>query len=682
MRDPSSEPLLEPPPPVRRGALAALAPLPLLLLPYLLGADQRRGEALGLILGLLLLLGAYQAARRPLVGLGLAALSALGFGLAALPTLARSPGLALATGLAWGVAIGWSFLLLEPPGLPRPRPRRSVRELEVARGACAGALGTWALAVPAQLAITPFALGWSLLALLGATVAALVWAWRAPGLGRLSPSRALAGVVLITALIGGLALLAGQPRVALTSLALPALAAVLITSWARRAPILEGGAWWEQVLEDPARLLVITFLLTGLGGGVLLALPAASSDGRGVPLLDALFTSFSACCVTGLATLDTASAWSGLGKLLILLLIQVGGLGIMTFSSAGLVILGRRLTLRQEGAVLATLDQEDRRHLRDALLRTVGVTLVLEAGGALALALLFAWAGEPGWTAVWKGVFHAVSAYCNAGFALQTDSLIPYQEHTLLMQVVGLLIIAGGLGPVIVADLPQLLRRRRASVQTRLALTVTAVLLVAPALVFLLVERRASMEHLSPLAQLNQAWFLSVTARTAGFNATDMSQLAPPSLALLLLLMFVGGSPGSTAGGIKTTTFGLLVLAVVGALRGRNETEAFGFRIAQASLYKAVATTALGMASVVAATLALLLTQSLDLQVALFEAVSALGTVGLTIGGTSALDSVGKVIVIVCMFAGRVGPLSLLLLLANRQDERGWIRPETVVAAG
>ena len=639
-------------------------------------------EPLGVGLALALFAAAYLSARLPLHALGLTCLAGVGFALGGLSALAASPSLSLGTLLGWGLALVWCFQLLDPPGLPRHRPRRSDRQLERARGACAGALGTWALAVPVQLAATPLGQAAATLAVVGAGALALAWARGIAAPGWRSPWRVLAGVAALTGLSGAVALAAGHPRALLSLLAVPALGGLLVTSFVRRAPSLEGGDWWEQVLEDPARLLVTTFLLTGLVGGVLLALPAASADGQGAPLLDAMFTGFSACCVTGLATLDTATAWSGLGQALILLLIQVGGLGIITFSSAGLVILGRRLSLRHEGAVLATLDQEDRRHLREALLRAVGLTLAIELAGAVALTLLFWGGGEPLAGAAWRGLFHAVSAYCNAGFALQTESLIPYQGQALVLHVLCLLVIAGGLGPAIVADLPRLLRGQRTPVQTRLAVWVSAVLLCGPAVVFLLVEPGASMSHLSPAERVHNAWFLSVTARTAGFNATDMTALAPPSLALLLLLMFVGGSPGSTAGGIKTTTIGLLVLAVLGALRGRAETEAFGFRVAQASVYKAVATTALGMASVVAATLALLLTQSLDFQTALFEAVSALATVGLSIGGTAQLDAVGKVIVIACMFAGRVGPLSLLLLLASREAESAWQRPEQAVAAG
>lgn len=686
---PAAAPWIDPPAPQRRAAAATLAPLPVLLLPWLVGSGGWV-QLLGLLVGLLLAGGALLAARRPGLGLLFGLLAAAGFILGGLPALAGEPGLTLTALLAWGLGLVWAFQLLDPPGTRRPELRAPVSTLDLARGACAGALASWALAVPVQLGQGLAGGLATASALLGAGAAALVWArgYRVGGrsggtpAGGPTPLRLLVGVAAPALFLALGALQLGSPETSLTLLALPAAAGLVVTSLARRAPAWEGGAWWEPVLEDPARLLVATFLLTGGLGGLLLALPAASADGQGVALVDAWFTAFSASCVTGLTTLDTETAWSGLGQALILLLIQVGGLGIMTFSTAGLVLLGRKLSLRQEGAVLATLNQEDRRRLSSALFLTVGLTLVVEAAGALILAALFALEGRPLGQAVWFGVFHSVSAYCNAGFGLLGQNLVPWQARPLVLHTVAALIILGGLGPILVADLPRLLRRQRVSVQTKLALLVTAGLLLAPALLFLVVEGGASMDHLSTWHRLHNAWFFAVTPRTAGFNSVDLTAISTPTLTITMVLMFVGGCPGSTAGGIKTTTLGLLGLAVIGALRGRADAQAFGFRISQASIYKAVATTAMGMVSVLVATLALLLTQDLSFQLALFEAVSALGTVGLTIGATPLLDSVGKVIVIACMFAGRVGPLSLFLLLAERQADTAWGRPEQGVAVG
>jgi len=295
---------------------------------------------------------------------------------------------------------------------------------------------------------------------------------------------------------------------------------------------------------------------------------------------------------------------------------------------------------------------------------------------------LFVLEGDAWPTALWRGVFTSISAFCNAGFALQSTNLVPYQQDALILHVVGALITVGGLGPALIIGLPVLVRHDRASLQTRLALAVSALLLVVPAFAIAGLEWTNTLAGLSVTDRLHNAWFQSVTLRTAGFNSIDLEALHPATRTLMIVCMFIGGSPGSTAGGIKTTTAALLGLAVIAAIRGRTEATAFGRRITHGSIYKAAAIGTMGLVSVGGGMAALQLTQALPDHVLLFEIVSALGTVGLTIGGTAQLDDLGRIIVALAMFMGRVGPLTLFLLLTERESTRVATFPSEAIAVG
>ena len=440
--------------------------------------------------------------------------------------------------------------------------------------------------------------------------------------------------------------------------------------------------WWEPILNDPAYLLAVTFCSSGLLGGLLLALPWATTGP--ISLLDAFFTSFSAVCVTGLIVLDTPEAFTPAGQAMILLLIQVGGLGIMAFSTAALVLLGQRLSLRHEAALSQLFSNEDRGQLRDALSKVFAVTAGAELCGALALAALFWRGGDPLGRALWRGAFTSVSAFCNAGFALQSASLVPYQGQPAVLHVVALLIVVGGLGPAVVVLVPRALRGGSVHPQAKLVLAMSAFLLLAPALFVALAEWDRGLAGLGgPAVKLSNAWFQSVTLRTAGFNSIDLTQLQPATLTLMTVLMAIGGSPGGTAGGIKTTTVALLGLATWATIRGRRDVVAFGYSVDYRTLAKALASALLFAGGALLALIVLQLTQTIDFVPLTFEAVSALATVGLSLGATAELDSVGKLVVIACMFAGRVGPLTLMLLFA-RPERPGarWGRPRAEIATG
>jgi trk system potassium uptake protein TrkH len=292
--------------------------------------------------------------------------------------------------------------------------------------------------------------------------------------------------------------------------------------------------------------------------------------------------------------------------------------------------------------------------------------------------------GDSFFQGLWRAVFTAVSAFCNAGFALQSQNLVPYQQNPWILHIVGILIILGGLSPAVCVAMPNFLRRtvRPISAQTKLALSTTALLLLGGFFFLVLLEWTNTLADLSFWDRVHNAWFQSVTLRTAGFNSVDITSVHPATLSLMLVWMFVGGSPAGTAGGIKTTTVAVLLLAVVAAVRGRWEVIAFGRRISHKTVYKAAAITTLGAASVFLFLIVMQLTQMMDTQVALFETVSALGTVGLSIGGTAQLDGVGKVLIVLCMFAGRIGPLTLFMFLSSRVQQAVWERPEEEIEVG
>ncbi|MEL6184391.1 MAG: potassium transporter TrkG, partial [Myxococcota bacterium] len=374
------------------------------------------------------------------------------------------------------------------------------------------------------------------------------------------------------------------------------------------------------------------------------------------------------------------TTFSAFGELVVLVLIQLGGLGIMTFSTAALFVFGRRVSLRYERSVsdlfVTWEDLDPARAVRNILMVTFGA----EGAGALFLAARFSTHyGESLTLSVWRGVFTAVSAFCNAGFALQSDSLVAYQSDPFVLLIVGALIFVGALGPVVVLTS---LSRQTHHVPVRLMVTVSAVLVGVGAVLVGALEWNASLAGLSTPDRLINALFQSVTLRTAGFNSVDFETLRAPTLSLMLLFMFIGGSPGSTAGGVKTTTFAVLVLSVLATLQGRPAVVYQRRRITHATFYRAAAIVFLGATSALGLWTALLITQEVAPLPALFETVSALGTVGLSVGVTGDLDAVGKVLVSIGMFLGRLGPISVLLLFASGRRPPRWDYAEQDVPVG
>jgi trk system potassium uptake protein TrkH len=459
-------------------------------------------------------------------------------------------------------------------------------------------------------------------------------------------------------------------------LALPALLWLVIESLRQRS---EGDAF-SALLLHPVRAFVATFTIGGFMGASLLALPAATESGTPIAFIDAVFTAFSAICVTGLAVLDTPATFSAFGEGVILTLIQTGGLGVMTFSTAALVFFGERLSLKHERAAATLLGSPDRSTLKRMLRTVFGVTFAIEAAGALLLTLTFWLRGEAAAGALWRGTFTAISAFCNAGFALQSDSLVPFQTAPGILWSVAALITLGGLSPVLIL---RVARRRRLGIQARMVLWTSAALTVGGFVLIAGAEWQNTLAHLGWFDKITNALFQSVTLRTAGFNSIDLAAITPASFSVMVPLMFIGGSPGSTAGGIKTTTLAVVVLLVRSSVLGADRVRLGPWVLRRADVNQAAAVATFGVLTVFAMLMALALTQHIDFGPLLFEVVSAVGTVGLSVGATGDLDGIGKGLVSLAMLAGRVGPLSLLLILIRNQRPGPVIhRPEVQIDVG
>lgn len=425
----------------------------------------------------------------------------------------------------------------------------------------------------------------------------------------------------------------------------------------------------------PAVVLVRGFLLMIAVGTALLALPLSSASGRWTSVVDALFTATSAVCVTGLVVVDTATFWSPFGQIVILVLIQLGGLGFMTASTLLLfVLVGRRTALRDRVLVQASEGATDLASATVVLRRVALFTALVEIAGVLVLFVAFLRRGIDPMTSAWWGVFHSVSAFNNAGFDVTGGfrSLTPFADDALVLGAFAGLFILGGLGFAIVGDIAHKRSWSRLALETKLVLLTTIALLVSGTLVIGLLEwsNPATLGQLQPIERVWNAAFTSATARTAGFNSIPIEPLVVPSLAVIGALMFIGGASGSTAGGIKVNTFSLLLISIISTIRGDQSATALGRRVPDEVVYRALSVTLLAIALVFLVSLGLALsieTRFIDL---VFEAVSAFGTVGLSTGVTPDLPDPARLVVILAMFAGRLGPLTLVLALAARVRPR------------
>jgi len=449
-----------------------------------------------------------------------------------------------------------------------------------------------------------------------------------------------------------------------------------------------------------SQILILSFALVILGGAVLLQMPFSVRQGD-MDFLDAIFTATSAVCVTGLTVRETGTFFSLGGQVILLVLLQFGGLGILTMSVFLLHQMGWSISSRYREAVSNRYPSSARISFRELLHDTVRLTILVEFVGALSLFIRFYTQSGDFLKSIGYAVFHSVSAFCNAGFSLFPDSFEAYQSDLWINGTLMVLILTGGIGFFVLRDIKEnLLTKsqqylkpffRRLSIQSRIVLLFSSLLVILGAAFFFVLEQEDVLAGMSPLEKILCSLFQSVTARTAGFNTVDIYHLTNPTLFVLVLLMFIGASPGSTGGGIKVTSFATLMMVLYNRLRGRSQTQFYHRALSPEVIQK---TLTLFILSVCFVSICLILLLIFELEgiphpesrgmflELLFETISAFGTVGLSTGLTPTLHPASKIVVILLMFVGRLGPLTLAAALEERTKDRGYRLPEEAVMIG
>jgi len=430
------------------------------------------------------------------------------------------------------------------------------------------------------------------------------------------------------------------------------------------------GQLWQAIISNPAISLISSFLIVIIVGSLLLTLPIATTSNQAMNFIDALFTSTSATCVTGLIVVDTGSYFSFFGQIVILLLIQIGGLGIMTISTAFALIFGRKLTAKLESVMQNVMGESNRLNLFQLLKYVVGITVLFEAIGAVFLFFTFKDVFPNTLKAVYYSVFHSVSAFCNAGFSLYADNFESFANNLNINLVITSLIILGGLGFVVIMDLKRHIFHKggmkKLSLHSKIVIVATIMLITFGIIGFFVSEYNNTMRGESFGKRMMSSYFQSVTCRTAGFNTINQANLSYSSILLSMILMFIGASPGSTGGGIKTTTFTIMFLAIISILTGKDNVSAYKRKIPIHKIKEAISLIGISIGFLMLLLFALFVVSDGSFQETTFEAFSAFGTVGLSMGLTNSLNFAGKIIIILLMFLGRIGPLTILYALAQR----------------
>ncbi|MBV1759329.1 MAG: TrkH family potassium uptake protein [Dethiosulfatibacter sp.] len=438
----------------------------------------------------------------------------------------------------------------------------------------------------------------------------------------------------------------------------------------------------------PSQFLLLWFAVLILIGATFLNLPIASMDGKSIGFIDALFTAASAVCVTGLTVVNTAAHWTLFGKIVIVLLIQIGGLGIMTMATLIAFLFGKKITLKDRLLMQEEMNTSTLQGIVLLTKRVLFLTIAVELIGVILLSLVFV----PDFgllKGIWFSIFHAVSAFCNAGFDLLGNSMVDYVNNPLINFTIISLLIIGGLGFYVLMDIIQRKKLKKLLIHSKIVLLITGFLLVFGFLIVFVFEysNPQTLGGLNLPGKLMSSFFLSATPRTAGFNTLDTSALSPVTTFFIIMLMFIGGSPGSTAGGVKTTTVGVIVIAIVGLIRGSEDTEIFKRRIPVTMILRAIAIMGIAILLVILTTTILLVTErntGFSFVDIIFETVSAFGTVGLSRGLTPNLTDIGRIVVTLTMFVGRLGPLTIAFGIAqNQHKNKGYYKyPEGKIMVG
>lgn len=443
----------------------------------------------------------------------------------------------------------------------------------------------------------------------------------------------------------------------------------------------------KKIKLNGVQILAIGFLVTILIGAIILSFPISSATGEATNFLDALFTSTSAVCVTGLVTLDTGIYWSVFGQTVIMILIEVGGLGFMSFATMLALLVGKRITLRERLVMQEAFNTFDLQGLVKMVKYIVCFTFSVQFFGALLLSTQFV--PEYGiYKGIFYSIFHSISAFCNAGFDLfgNFSSLTRYSHDAVVIMVISALIIIGGLGFAVWIEIYNYKKgSNKLSIHSKLVILMTVLLLFGGFVLMFIFEysNPATIGDMSIGDKLLNSWFASVTPRTAGFNSISTGDMTVAGQFLTVILMFIGGSPGSTAGGLKTATIGILLFTVISVIRGREDTELYKRRFSKELVYKAFVIFFLALILVISVTMILSFTEPhIAFEDLLYEATSAFATVGLSTGITPTLGSVSKVVLMITMYFGRVGIFTVMLAMLRGKKKQAYKYPEGKILIG
>lgn len=441
----------------------------------------------------------------------------------------------------------------------------------------------------------------------------------------------------------------------------------------------------------PSQTLALGFIGLIAVGTILLTFPAATTDGRGAPLLNALFTMTSASCVSGLAIYHIGLEFTRFGQTVILFGIQAGGLGIMVLSAAFAVLVGGNIPSRRQVGLREVLDISTPEGLRTLIRAVTATTIITEFIGALCLFFLWHDYLPNAAERLWWSIFHAISAFCNAGISLSKISLVPFVNDPGICFVFMVLITVGGIGFFVISDLlnPEVwvVKKPKAvwdrlQIQTKVVLVSTILLDSMGMLLFLFFEYDGALQGLSADKKIIAALFHAVSLRSAGFHVVPLAHLAAPTIIVSIAFMFIGASPGSTGGGIKTTTTAVSVMALRAMLRGREEVELLGRRMPPSIVSRSLSIVLVAVLVIAVFLTLLLATQDIKFEKLFFEVVSAFATVGLTLDATASLNDTGKILIILLMYVGRIGPLTLALAVGERKLPQGYRLPKGRIAVG
>lgn len=435
-----------------------------------------------------------------------------------------------------------------------------------------------------------------------------------------------------------------------------------------------------------SRKLILGFLTVIIFGSILLYMPFSLQEGQKISFLTAIFTITSAICVTGLSVIDISKVLSFEGQIILLLCIQLGGLGVMTFSSLFFLLIGKKMSYKERELIKEERNAENSGEIIDFIKKIVIIVLLIEGIGAFFLTLEFLKEFNLS-KAIYYGIFHSISAFCNAGFALFSNNLEGYTGSILMNMTIAYLIILGGIGFSVINSVLVAVRKdvKRFTLTSKVAILVSMFLTFVGMILFFLLEYKnpTTLGNLSIIDKVLASFFQSVTTRTAGFNTVPMATLKPATIFMFCILMFIGASPGSTGGGIKTTTIGVIVLYVVGIVQGKENINVFNRRISWDILNRALAILVISIiyASIIVVTI-MTIEDGMKFEEVAFEVVSAFGTVGLSLGVTADLSILSKILIIITMFIGRLGPMTFALALGERKIKQSLKYPKENILVG